>query len=86
MRVGFAHRRSAFVVAVAFWVVFLASVPAALAESFDRMVIFGDSLSDPGNHYVAFGMTSRAPFRPCRTFPTASAATISAMARPGPSS
>jgi phospholipase/lecithinase/hemolysin len=71
MRVGFAHRRSAFVVAVAFWVVFLASVPAALAESFDRMVIFGDSLSDPGNHYVAFGMTSQAPFVPLPDFPYA---------------
>ena len=71
MRVGFAHRRSAFVVAVAFCLVFLAAVPAAFAGSFDRMVIFGDSLSDPGNHYVAFGMTSHAPFAPLPDFPYA---------------
>jgi phospholipase/lecithinase/hemolysin len=69
MSVRFAHRHSAFVVAVAFCVVFLAAVPAALAESFDRMVIFGDSLSDPGNHFVAFGTTSQAPFAPLPDFP-----------------
>src|SRR2546427_763992 len=64
-----AHRRSAVVIGVAFCIVFLASGPAALPESFERMVIFGDSLSDPGNHYVAFGMTSRAPFAPLPDFP-----------------
>jgi phospholipase/lecithinase/hemolysin len=69
MRVGLAHRRSSVVFAIAFCVVFLVSVSAARAESFDRMVIFGDSLSDPGNHFVAFGMTSQAPFSPLPDFP-----------------
>ena len=69
MRVELARRRSSIVFAVALCVVFLASVSNGLAESFDRIVIFGDSLSDPGNHYVAFGMTSQAPFAPLPDFP-----------------
>lgn len=27
-------------------------------------MIFGDSLSDPGNHFVAFGITAQPPFAP----------------------
>src|SRR5439155_16446995 len=69
MRVELARRRSSIVFAVALCVVFLASVSNGLAESFDRIVIFGDSLSDPGNHYGAFGMTSQAPFAPLPDFP-----------------
>jgi len=69
MRVELTRRRSSIVFAVALCVVFLASVSNGLAESFDRMIIFGDSLSDPGNHFVAFGTTSRAPFAPLPDFP-----------------
>jgi phospholipase/lecithinase/hemolysin len=28
----------------------------------NRLVVFGDSLTDPGNLYVAFGVTAKAPF------------------------
>src|SRR5262245_2558205 len=28
----------------------------------NRFVVFGDSLTDPGNFYVAFGVTAKAPF------------------------
>jgi len=38
--------------------------PSAYAGDFPRLVIFGDSLSDAGNHYIAFGTTSLAPFMP----------------------
>jgi phospholipase/lecithinase/hemolysin len=44
---------------------------AGAAESFDRMVIFGDSLSDPGNHFVAFGIATQPPFAPLPDFPYA---------------
>jgi phospholipase/lecithinase/hemolysin len=37
------------------------SHPAAADE---RLVVFGDSLSDPGNYYIAFGQVSTAPFAP----------------------
>src|SRR5262245_61115924 len=50
---------------VAFFVVTTAiSLGAAHAWAFERLVIFGDSLSDPGNHFIAFGTTSRQPFEP----------------------
>jgi len=48
----------------------LSASPAA-AQSFDRMVVFGDSLSDPGNHFVAFGIASHAPYVPLPDFPYA---------------
>ncbi|MBS0579172.1 MAG: SGNH/GDSL hydrolase family protein [Proteobacteria bacterium] len=41
----------------------LASLPAAALEQ-GPLVIFGDSLSDPGNYFIAFGQTSTAPFAP----------------------
>jgi len=69
MRVGPARYPSRIVFAVVLCLVSAVSVSTALAESFDRMVIFGDSLSDPGNHFVAFGTTSRAPFAPLPDFP-----------------
>jgi phospholipase/lecithinase/hemolysin len=43
--------------------VVLAGVPAS-ASAHERLVIFGDSLSDPGNYYIAFGETSQPPFAP----------------------
>jgi phospholipase/lecithinase/hemolysin len=44
-------------------------LPIALASSvygqgFTGMVIFGTSLSDPGNHFIEFGTTSLQPFAP----------------------
>jgi phospholipase/lecithinase/hemolysin len=39
----------------------MASIPASAGE---QLVIFGDSLSDPGNYFIAFGQTSTAPFAP----------------------
>ena len=71
MTIAVTHRRSSVVLAITFCVVLLVSVSAGFAESFDRMVIFGDSLSDPGNHFAAFGMTSQAPFSPLPDFPYA---------------
>ena len=43
----------------------LALVFASLAQAQgcqNRFVVFGDSLTDPGNFYRAFGITSKAPF------------------------
>jgi phospholipase/lecithinase/hemolysin len=34
-------------------------------------VFFGDSLSDPGNHYIAFGEVSVAPYQPVPIYPYA---------------
>ena len=67
MRVGPSRRISGIVWAVAVCVVLIST--AAAAETFDRMVVFGDSLSDPGNHFVAFGITSRPPYAPLPDFP-----------------
>lgn len=39
-------------------------VSSAFAQGFNRIVIFGDSLSDPGNHFILFGTSSRQPFAP----------------------
>ena len=47
----------------------LAVSSAASAETFERFVFFGDSLSDAGNHFVAFGTVSHAPFAPLPDFP-----------------
>jgi phospholipase/lecithinase/hemolysin len=35
----------------------------------NRFVLFGDSLSDPGNDYVLFGQTVKAPFAPIPEWP-----------------
>ena len=40
------------------------SVPAWADGPGQRLVIFGDSLSDPGNYFIAFGQTSQPPFAP----------------------
>jgi phospholipase/lecithinase/hemolysin len=34
-------------------------------------VFFGDSLTDPGNHYIAFGEVTRPPYQPVPIFPYA---------------
>src|SRR5438445_13815925 len=60
MTIAVTHRRPSVVLAITFCVVLLVSVSAGFAESFDRMVIFGDSVSDPRNHFVAFWMMSPA--------------------------
>jgi phospholipase/lecithinase/hemolysin len=42
----------------------LSIVPAWAGQEQNRLVIFGDSLSDPGNYFIAFGEVSQAPFAP----------------------
>ena len=64
MRAGLARHVSRLVFVVAFSLVFVGSASTVFAETFDRLVIFGDSLSDPGNHFVAFGITAQPPFAP----------------------
>ena len=71
MRVGLARHVSRIVFVVAFCLAFVGSASTGLAETFERMVIFGDSLSDPGNHFVAFGITAQPPFAPLPDFPYA---------------
>src|SRR5256886_9561466 len=39
-------------------------VPPAFASDFAQIIFFGDSLSDPGNHFIAFGTTAHQPFVP----------------------
>ncbi len=45
-------------------VLFFLFAPSASAGDFPRVVVFGDSLSDPDNHFIAFGTTSLQPFAP----------------------
>ena len=59
-----------FVRLTALLVVLLLPLPV-LAAQFESVVVFGDSLSDSGNHFVAFGMTSHAPFAPVPDAPYA---------------
>ena len=50
----------------------LSGVPAAaLADGSRGFVFFGDSLTDPGNHYVAFGEVTVPPYQPVPIFPYA---------------
>jgi len=49
----------------------LVLAPAAFAADVARLVFFGDSLSDPGNYFIAFGTVSRAPFEPIPDAPYA---------------
>jgi phospholipase/lecithinase/hemolysin len=46
------------------FVLTLSSAPAWAQDEHNRLVFFGDSLSDPGNYYLAFGQVSQAPFAP----------------------
>src|SRR5438874_4845879 len=67
MRAEPSRRISRIVLAIAMCLVLVST--ASAAETFDRMVIFGDSLSDPGNHFVAFGDIARPPYAPLPDFP-----------------
>ena len=49
----------------------LVPAPAAFAGDVARLVFFGDSLSDPGNYFIAFGTVSRPPFEPIPDAPYA---------------
>ena len=69
MRAEPSRRISRIVLAIAMCLVLVST--AGAAETFDRMVIFGDSLTDPGNHFVAFGITSQPPYAPLPDFPYA---------------
>ena len=48
-----------------------ASMAPARAEDSRGIVFFGDSLTDPGNHYIAFGQVSRPPYQPVAIAPYA---------------
>jgi len=47
------------------------SVATARADESPGFVFFGDSLTDPGNHYIAFGQVSRPPYQPVAIYPYA---------------
>jgi phospholipase/lecithinase/hemolysin len=50
----------------------LSAVPAAApAHESGGFVFFGDSLSDAGNNYIAFGQVSIPPYQPVPTYPYA---------------
>jgi len=42
----------------------LSLVSSAFGQAFTGIVFFGDSLSDPGNHFVEFGTSAHQPFAP----------------------
>lgn len=50
--------------AVVLVTLFLSLASAARADEITRLVVFGDSLSDPGNHFIAFGTSARQPYEP----------------------
>ncbi|HVN47166.1 MAG TPA: SGNH/GDSL hydrolase family protein [Steroidobacteraceae bacterium] len=43
----------------------------AWADGSRGFVFFGDSLTDAGNHYIAFGQVTRAPYQPVPIYPYA---------------
>ena len=51
-------------VLVLFVLLSMALAPSAFAGDFTGLVVFGDSLSDPGNHFIAFGTIALQPFVP----------------------
>ena len=54
------------------WLLALGGLPAAARADESRgLVIFGDSLTDPGNHYIAFGEVSRPPYQTVAIYPYA---------------
>ncbi len=59
--VRFGPRR---LVPVVFVLLSLAFAPGAVASEPAGLVVFGDSLSDPGNHFVAYGTIAHQPFVP----------------------
>jgi phospholipase/lecithinase/hemolysin len=46
-----------------------ASMAPARADESRGFVFFGDSLTDPGNHYIAFGQVTRPPYQPVPIYP-----------------
>src|SRR6201984_1112597 len=49
---------------VALLLLALSALPAAARADESRgLVFFGDSLTDPGNHYIAFGEVTRTPYQ-----------------------
>jgi phospholipase/lecithinase/hemolysin len=48
-----------------------ASLAPARADESTSLVFFGDSLTDPGNHYIAFGQVARPPYQPVPVYPYA---------------
>jgi phospholipase/lecithinase/hemolysin len=57
---------------VALCLLVLSLAPASVrAYQPKDLVFFGDSLSDPGNHYIAFGEVSRPPYQPVPIYPYA---------------
>src|SRR5690349_1967157 len=71
MRAYIEHHVARMVVAVTVCLTFAGYAASAFAERSDGMVVFGDSLSDPGNHFVAYGTVSQPPFAPLPDFPYA---------------
>jgi phospholipase/lecithinase/hemolysin len=71
MRASIERHVSRIVVAVAVCLTLAGFAPPAFAELFDGMVVFGDSLSDPGNHFVAYETTLQPPFAPLPDYPYA---------------
>ena len=54
------------------WLLALGGLPAAARADESRgLVFFGDSLTDPGNHYIAFGEVSRPPYQTVAIYPYA---------------
>jgi phospholipase/lecithinase/hemolysin len=49
----------------------LSVAPSALAQDFNRVIVFGDSLSDSGNYFIAFDAISHQPFDPIPDAPYA---------------
>src|SRR5215472_10867229 len=50
----------------------LSALPAAARAGEARgFVFFGDSLTDPGNHYIAFGQVTPPPYQPVPIYPYA---------------
>jgi len=47
----------------------IVSAPALAGAAANRFVVFGDSLSDPGNYYALFGQVSEPPFAPIPSAP-----------------
>jgi len=48
---------------------FAAALPALADINDNRFVVFGDSLSDPGNYYRFYGQVSEAPYAPIPSAP-----------------
>src|SRR5271169_1019438 len=45
------------------------AAPAYADEGFHRFVVFGDSLSDPGNYFIEYGQVSEPPYVPVPSAP-----------------